>query len=177
MIYHTKYSFNSRPHKEVDLAFRKRRNQALYLSIHDLTRRSTSMAAGKPAAFALSIHDLTRRSTGLNDLISQMKELSIHDLTRRSTIFPLLSLSVIMLSIHDLTRRSTFCSLRVGKVGGIFQLTTSQGGRRTDEYGRSIFSIFQFTTSQGGRRCLSRKGITYFSSFNSRPHKEVDDCR
>ncbi len=54
-----------------------------------------------------------------------------------------------------------------------FQFTTSQGGRRgiLRPHGRG--AIFQFTTSQGGRRPSPVTTIMRFS-FNSRPHKEVD---
>ena len=34
-------SFNSRPHKEVDDAYREKESHIFHLSIHDLTRRST----------------------------------------------------------------------------------------------------------------------------------------
>ncbi len=57
-------SFNSRPHKEVDV------NNLCYfcssfLSIHDLTRRSTTPRCCGRRRSGLSIHDLTRRSTFL----------------------------------------------------------------------------------------------------------------
>ena len=57
---------------------------------------------------------------------------------------------IVGLSIHDLTRRSTKGLRKTGRI-----------------------EIFQFTTSQGGRQ---RQGElqTGSSSFNSRPHKEVD---
>ena len=104
-----------------------------YLSIHDLTRRSTAMACTVRACphpfnsrphkegdvghfdaclldLGLSIHDLTRRSTLVGCTGDEVTcNLSIHDLTRRSTrnwisIF----MKRINLSIHDLTRRSTY---------------------------------------------------------------------
>ena len=56
------YSFNSRPHEEVDFS---------------------SMSFVEP--FCLSIHDLTRRSTSVYNLVYRSSVLSIHDLTRRST--------------------------------------------------------------------------------------------
>ena len=78
----------------------------------------------------------------------------------------------------------------------IFQLTTSQGGRRpgcchcsgvtgisTHDLARRstpsgfpqlVPTLFQLTTSQGGRRYLS--GLPWPTlHFNSRPRKEVDD--
>ena len=100
-----------------------------YLSIHDLTRRSTPIPCiigdsdcfqfttsqgGRPASAGivivtlhLSIHDLTRRSTRLHAEIERDIYLSIHDLTRRSTLAFRKSLAIYDLSIHDLTRRST----------------------------------------------------------------------
>ena len=120
--------FNSRPHKEVDLDHVIRRH-VQFLSIHDLTRRSTSAATkasvglsfqfttsqgGRPrmtgrrhGKMHLSIHDLTRRSTCRLHLFRLYILLSIHDLTRRSTIRPVPFGYSWDLSIHDLTRRST----------------------------------------------------------------------
>ena len=59
---------------------------SISLSIHDLTRRSTSLGRRRAVGMDLSIHDLTRRST--EKLINGPKkeDLSIHDLTRRSTL-------------------------------------------------------------------------------------------
>ncbi len=58
--------------------------------------------------------------------------------------------SDIVLSIHDLTRRSTLISPDLPETG-----------------------FFQFTTSQGGRHMFRISSYLY-STFNSRPHKEVD---
>ena len=81
-----------------------------------------------------------------------VNRLSIHDLTRRSTCRISLGDSRCILSIHDLTRRSTLLNFSL-LVGVSFQFTTSQGGRL-------------------GSTTMSN----VFSSFNSRPHKEVDPC-
>ena len=57
----------------------------------------------------------------------------------------------------------------------IFQFTTSQGGRL--DFLRGCCAVahdFQFTTSQGGRRHRTQV-LALLQSFNSRPHKEVDD--
>ena len=78
----------------------------------------------------------------------------------------------------------------------IFQFTTSQGGRRDSTQALTYTEPFQFTTSQGGRHAdaghpekrwsLSIHDLTRRSTgtivehlenlitFNSRPHKEVD---
>ena len=56
-------SFNSRPHKEVDVLRFQVYDVACTLSIHDLTRRSTACAMDTGNKLYLSIHDLTRRST------------------------------------------------------------------------------------------------------------------
>ena len=55
-------TFNSRPHKEVDRRCCPLLNLSR-LSIHDLTRRSTTKICTYACICALSIHDLTRRST------------------------------------------------------------------------------------------------------------------
>ena len=122
-------SFNSRPHKEVDVIDSRSRTVTKHLSIHDLTRRSTLFLCFHSCAPGLSIHDLTRRSTcpNLNNFIE---------------VF--------------------------------FQFTTSQGGRLVYCGVRDVIAVFQFTTSQGGRRGVS-PGRPRHHSFNSRPHKEVDE--
>ena len=163
------------------------------LSIHDLTRRSTTPSLWYLNVCGLSIHDLTRRSTVQLIYSGNQKHLSIHDLTRRSTFAQMQEYNQGVLSIHDLTRRSTFtdmfappsyhafnsrphkevdhfllCSLRL-------QLSfNSRPHKEVDPSltGRqSMHSIFQFTTSQGGRRKQYRHSP---APFNSRPHKEVD---
>ena len=170
-IHDNSFSFNSRPHKEVDY----RHLQTLLLcnlSIHDLTRRSTFIAGNIPVFWDLSIHDLTRRSTTESSWqrtqitfqfttsqggrrlsctsASYDEVLSIHDLTRRSTLLKNKKNYTGRLSIHDLTRRST--QTRLGQEDtGTFQFTTSQGGRLISFLHFSKKEIFQFTTSQGGR--------------------------
>ena len=168
----------------------------MILSTHDLTRRSTTSALSMLNAYALSTHDLTRRSTGsvtifvsvssfqlttsqggrpascnrsmysrisfnsrphkevdeVSEVTEQeLIELSTHDLTRRSTKSPFKVRKPVDLSTHDLTRRSTICRELKSVVASTFQLTTSQGGRR-----------------------VSMESIQISTSFNSRPHKEVD---
>ena len=58
-----KSSFNSRPHKEVDIVFLQVYAILLHLSTHDLTRRSTHFTDRYWMDNTLSTHDLTRRST------------------------------------------------------------------------------------------------------------------
>ena len=77
-------TFNSRPHKEVDVMIVPL-SHSLELSIHDLTRRSTKRMMKTYPLYQLSIHDLTRRSTVESTEEAAGEELSIHDLTRRST--------------------------------------------------------------------------------------------
>ena len=57
-------TFNSRPHKEVD-SDEEGENTPENLSIHDLTRRSTTPISVSNTIPDLSIHDLTRRSTAV----------------------------------------------------------------------------------------------------------------
>ena len=122
-------SFNSRPHKEVDLPFLA----ILYtgcLSIHDLTRRSTSFrrsptpgihpfnsrphkevdAGSKPGKMQRTAFQFTTSQggrLGIYLLMLKFLHLSIHDLTRRSTHQYYSDDRARYLSIHDLTRRST----------------------------------------------------------------------
>ena len=58
--------------------------------------------------------------------------------------------------------------------GFTFQLTTSQGGRPSQDWKAGTKPVFQLTTSQGGRRfTLGTCQLELY--FNSRPHKEVDE--
>ena len=144
----------------------------------------------------LSTHDLTRRSTynkliGLTGIIFQLTtsqggRLGIHG---RYECYG-------NLSTHDLTRRSTHRGSANSPAEDPFN---SRPHKEVDGYlkfnaPRAIF--FQLTTSQGGRQhtsfvmsiliCLSTHDLTrrstqssadppdQKSSFNSRPHKEVD---
>ena len=123
-------TFNSRPHEEVDAMRKESSSQSTYLSIHDLTRRSTFQCFVNVSGMILSIHDLTRRSTlpTINDDLTVMSfnsrpheevdaKIASPSLTIKSfnsrpheevdpaleSHFPL----HYQLSIHDLTRRST----------------------------------------------------------------------
>ena len=141
--------FNSRPHEEVD-RYEPVTCCIICLSIHDLTRRSTTRCLRGGRKFILSIHDLTRRSTPVYNPVSEAVQLSIHDLTRRSTLSCLWHLLTRNLSIHDLTRRSTVCHLHADFRG-----------------------YFQFTTSRAGRPHRTPP-LRHGRPFNSRPHEEVD---
>ena len=99
--------FNSRPHEEVDVCF-VHRCKFYDLSIHDLTRRSTTDLRGGEDD-ARSFQFTTSRG-GRPFLLS---------------IFHFHS----SLSIHDLTRRSTWSSQSILIGIPIFQFTTSRGGR------------------------------------------------
>ena len=166
------FSFNSRPHTEVD-HINEISKRAAHLSIHDLTRRSTRTSYIFCEILCLSIHDLTRRSTHVMSHILQdlwafnsrphtevdsgsmpentNKPLSIHDLTRRSTGRRTRISRVPCLSIHDLTRRST-------TGGAEFELDTYPFNSRPHKEVDKWNTVKDFW------------GI----SFNSRPHKEVD---
>ncbi len=151
-------SFNSRPHKEVD--YQRHRNYSnIRLSIHYLTRRSTSSLAStsagrgpfnsrphkevdgnrrlrvrEPGPFNSRPHkevDYGYRRVKLHN------ELSIHDLTRRSTNNYHKGPVRTGLSIHDLTRRSTGFWMIYSMDRRSFQFTTSQGGR--PKYSQLLF--------------------------------------
>ena len=82
--------FNSRPHKEVDDPGPLRRG-GLTLSIHDLTRRSTSRG---DHICGMSIFQFTTSQggrPGVHDRLVACRVLSIHDLTRRSTLVGVVS--------------------------------------------------------------------------------------
>ena len=102
------YSFNSRPHEEVDIRSRLLYPVIMSLSIHDLTRRSTQVPPSHHLCtrpFNSRPHEEVDNSRRVHS--GGLSSLSIHDLTRRSTTSGVLFAQVIDLSIHDLTRRST----------------------------------------------------------------------
>ena len=175
ILYHSssRMHFNSRPRKEVDglrgkatgmvFSFQLTTSQGgrpraakhccfcIYISTHDLTRRST--VTGR--CLRLSASYFNSRPHKEVDSISPNRtektvRISTHDLTRRSTSCCIPSITVLIISTHDLTRRST-----------------------------TVFAdppnctLFQLTTSQGGRLLPYRLNPNALH-FNSRPHKEVD---
>ena len=189
--------FNSRPHKEVDSFLKCFLVSNLILSIHDLTRRSTTkhQLTAPNGSFQFTTSQggrLCRFSQACN-----RHHLSIHDLTRRSTKSERLRTSKIELSIHDLTRRSTVWRKKLS-YGRIFQFTTSQGGRlepglvitymvalsihdltrRSTSGTDAEIHIYELSIHDLTRRSTNRStdAITLSMPFNSRPHKEVDLC-
>ncbi len=99
-------SFNSRPHKEVDVQHLK--SVVVHgLSIHDLTRRSTFAITFIPAGISFQFTTSQGGRRHAHSSVVLRYDLSIHDLTRRSTMR-------IRISARSIT----------------FQFTTSQGGRR-----------------------------------------------
>ena len=144
-------SFNSRPHKEVDL-YVCAEDGSHVLSIHDLTRRSTPPFQEKSQVKTLSIHDLTRRSTCLCEFRFRRDDiLSIHDLTRRSTV-SLHSTAARLSPFNSRPHKEVDSSCFDIRCGYTFQFTTSQGGRLRVPVLKSSGFTFQFTTSQGGRQ-------------------------
>ena len=142
-------TFNSRPHKEVDLwkAFEGDGNG---LSIHDLTRRSTlpcnpfvrprifqfTTSQGGRLVFRVILLDtkpFNSRPHKEVDLVRMCEKLQEHSFNSRPHKEVDLSIGVGEekdgLSIHDLTRRSTVMGRIVLTSEQTFQFTTSQGGR------------------------------------------------
>ena len=192
------FPFNSRPHKEVDSpalsavlpwgSFNSRPHKEVDADASDpQTRRS------------LSIHDLTRRSTRLNNLCAPDRYLSIHDLTRRSTV-SVLRRCTFFVPFNSRPHKEVDQQCILNRIHHVnFQFTTSQGGRLPpvcrvmQGYDLSIHDLtrrstlytyklglrqnFQFTTSQGGRLQDPVQSSAPLRSFNSRPHKEVDEQR
>ena len=145
-------AFNSRPHKEVDFIDFCGEDGTIELSIHDLTRRSTTIRQQFWTWRSLSIHDLTRRSTR-REVVKWKGRKPFNSRPHKE--------------VDDTRPRSNRSVL-------VFQFTTSQGGRLLLSCTFVTSVIFQFTTSQGGRPeafAIVKEGE---ESFNSRPHKEVD---
>ena len=127
-------SFNSRPHKEVDLLRQNFYHQTSHLSIHDLTRRSTSAPTFSSSG---AIFQFTTSQGG-----------------RRTIPFQSIAVATFQFTTSQGGRQgySIFSHLRV-----VFQFTTSQGGRLHSPFRKKLLVIFQFTTSQGGRPSLIAK--------------------
>ena len=202
-------TFNSRPHKEVDIdeeildaykvffqftTSQGGRQEWLYLnvpdlelSIHDLTRRSTTTllsAYHASGPFNSRPHKEVDRYQGVTVYLTLLFQFTTSQGGRQVRVK--ISDLYIRLSIHDLTRRSTRSSIALASFGvsfnsrphkevdqpetsredirEFFQFTTSQGGRRPLFAVRYVSIVFQFTTSQGGRRIWSRL-LNTFSSF------------
>ena len=143
-------TFNSRPHKEVDMDKLERQlmegpfNSRPHKEVDGHSRSAPEM--GEP------FNSRPHKEVDQNYRYPfDQSHLSIHDLTRRSTDDVISIHPLSCLSIHDLTRRSTT------------QLSPLPFPRS-----------FQFTTSQGGRLQFLFRSDSYARSFNSRPHKEVD---
>ena len=107
------------------------------LSTHDLTRRSTFCVA-PPCCHAAFQLTTSQGGRPLPWVIRRwINHLSTHDLTRRSTGHISYSELNTALSTHDLTRRSTRRRRIRWRRSISFQLTTSQGGRRCEDFGGS----------------------------------------
>ena len=139
-----------------------------YLSIHDLTKRSTASFFSTYHTGVLSIHDLTKRST-------------LHTLPNGQKMAPFNSRPHEEVDCHA----ESFISGRFG-----FQFTTSRRGRQSYPYPRIYPMHFQFTTSRRGRRLFlilrcrqksfqfttSRRGRRcYFSSLVDNIHLSIHD--
>ena len=156
--------FNSRPHEEVDKRIRKRTN-AVTISTHDLTKRSTAAMSTLTDQQDISTHDLTKRSTG------QLTAVAMHSATFQLTT----------------SRRGRQVSNELKEYEEEFQLTTSRRGRlqlfsigpvlhyfnsrpheEVDHTGQVITDAmweFQLTTSRRGRRQFLRKKFSFPNYF------------
>ena len=148
---------------------------AIYVSTHDLTKRSTFAVPTIPPNTVL--FQLTTSRRGRLIPLSSHKSIhgvSTHDLTKRSTSEDISSFISEDVSTHDLTKRSTL----IGKPKLIlqikFQLTTSRRGRRLLSCSSPAWRKFQLTTSRRGRPCVRPQSSHCLRCFNSRPHEEVD---
>ena len=142
--------FNSRPHKEVDFLTRIL-GQEDYISIHDLTRRST--------------HYIYNNVNHWNYFNSRPHK----EVDHASFCIP--DTGLLFQFTTSQGGRHLCCRLSNGPF--IFQFTTSQGGRLRSVAFAIRPVLFQFTTSQGGR-LFPNPDPSVSGYFNSRPHKEVD---
>ena len=143
--------FNSRPHKEVDVDVQNWYCSRLYFNSRPHKEVDRSCFACICKDNCISTHDLTRRSTACVSPPRKASFISTHDLTRRSTLT----------TGHRISRK-------------LFQLTTSQGGRR-NVYDLT-FEDVDISTHDLTRRSTIDHQFLFLRQkyFNSRPHKEVD---
>ena len=119
-----------------------------YLSIHDLTRRSTRMDESDSQRPHLSIHDLTRRST-LPHILSNSVDPSFNSRPHKEVDFVTFIHAFPLLSFNSRPHKEVdpiVCALLC--MWHIFQFTTSQGGRRIrkpERRCRSRLSIHDLT--------------------------------
>ena len=101
------WSFNSRPHEEVDLCL-SCFTSSVGVSTHDLTKRSTLHSTCRNMALYLFQLTTSRRGRLIIIIIaSVLTNVSTHDLTKRSTGSGNGCHAIILVSTHDLTKRST----------------------------------------------------------------------
>ena len=126
------------------------------------------------AEYVFQLTTSRRGRRGIAPMWKAHDSVSTHDLTKRSTHHLSNTDHIDRVSTHDLSKRST-----VGTIGRktavTFQLTTSRRGRHTP--GRSFFSP---TTSFNSRpheevdTLRTPSALSATVCFNSRPHEEVD---
>ena len=145
-------AFNSRPLGEVDPLFRTL-TLRIYLSIHDLSGRSTQYERSERTHETLSIHDLSGRSTWIRcRLLRRERSFNSRPLGEVDT-----------LSTTDSSARIPFNSRPLGEVDFPGGSDTNQARSpfnsrplgEVDSFTVHRFqcqSIFQFTTSRGGRQ-------------------------
>ena len=146
-------SFNSRPHKEVDRSScASKTGQRPFNS-----RPHKEVDNGKPGTYSGRNPFNSRPHKEVDQLIivSQILQQPFNSRPHKEVDL-------------RLTKFSNECS--------IFQFTTSQGGRPCYNSYCLLVTFFQFTTSQGGRPGEILSAFSKYS-FNSRPHKEVDQQR
>ena len=148
------FHFNSRPHEEVDCFFAETLCDDVFISTHDLTKRSTQV----PEVINRLVENFNSRPHEEVDTayLQTPLEYRLFQLTtsRRGRQFDVLAILLpVTISTHDLTKRSTL-KIFIRTITLIFQLTTSRRGRPAQK------------NMQHGKE-----------DFNSRPHEEVDFCR
>ncbi len=128
-------------------------------------RRQRSKQTHATVIFQLTTSQGGRHSQAWRNPLAMY--LSTHDLTRRSTMTHEETYVNMCLSTHDLTRRSTFPNFDIWVDRATFN---SRPHKEVDDVSLLIYStllIFQLTTSQGGRRSYA---CLYFLSTNLSTH-------
>ncbi len=107
----------------------------------------------------LSIHDLTQRSTLICSSVNPCAFLSIHDLTQRSTCFFDYKYHRINNFQFTTSRRGRQIPQLLWLVCFPFQFTTSRRGRLQKMQERKMRKAFQFTTSRRGRPPIGQRHL------------------
>ena len=168
------FSFNSRPHEEVDAI-------PAVVRASVCTFQFTTSRRGRPVCCSFwppksSFNSRPHEEVDLGDqaiyIVPQPFNSRPHEEVDQATEDMLKKLD---LSIHDLTKRSTCRLWKQLARGFSFNSRPHEEVDLVRAVGGGNMAFFQFTTSRRGRPGQAEQKNIQTLSFNSRPHEEVDN--